>query len=116
MSTANPADDIAEVRSSRLWALFTFRFTGFVFPVRMRADAHGVSTIKVGFWLTPWVREEEHLPLSHVAELRHDRGLVWDSISVESSGGLNPLTIEGLPKGRAVAFIARVRGWMGPKS
>jgi hypothetical protein len=88
----------------------------FIFPARMLADAHGVSTVKVGFWLTPWAREEEHLPTSHIAELKHDRGLIWDAISVESSGGLNPLTIEGVAKGRAADFIRRVRGRMGPKA
>jgi hypothetical protein len=116
VSTATVADDVLEVRSSRLWALCTFRFTAFLIPPRMRADSHGISTIKVGFWLTPWVREEEHLPISHVAEFKNERGLIWDSISVESSGGLNPLTIEGVAKSRASDFIQRVRGLMGPKT
>lgn len=116
MSTTPPADDVVTVRSSRLWALCTFRFTMLIFPVRMLADSHGVSTIKVGFWLTPWVRAEEHLPIGQVAEFKNDRGLIWDSISVESSGGINPLTIEGVGKSRASDFITRVRGRMGTKT
>ena len=36
--------------------------------------------------------------MSHLAEVTHERGLIWDSISIESSGGINPLSVEGLPK------------------
>jgi hypothetical protein len=61
------------------------------------------------FWLTPWRRTDEHLPLSHVAEVIHVRGLFWDAISVESSGGLNPLGVRGLPKSSANFFVEHVR-------
>ena len=40
------------------------------------------------------------MPLSHIAEVTHARGFFWDSISVESSGGLNPLVVTGLPNRR----------------
>ena len=69
----------------------------------------GISTHNVDFWLTPWVRKDEHLPMSHIAEVSHTRGFFWDSVSVESSGGLNPLTIAGLPKGQAGRFVTYVR-------
>ena len=50
--------------------------------------------------------------MSHLAEVTHDRGMIWDSISIESSGGLNPLAVEGLPKGAAQRFVTQVRNWM----
>ncbi len=59
-----PAPDLLEVRSSRLWAFFHFNFTRFLFPLRMAADRLGVTTSDVKFWLTPWQRTDEHLPLS----------------------------------------------------
>jgi hypothetical protein len=102
-----------EIHSSRIWALLHFKVTSVVFPLHMYADRHGISTVKVAFWLTPWIRSEEHLPMSHVAEIGHDRGFIWDTISIESSGGLNPLTILGLPKGRARDFVQHVRAIMG---
>ena len=101
--------DRIEVQSSRLWALFHFRITEAIFCNTMAADAVGISLVKVTFWMTPWMRGDEHLPLSHIAEVTHDRGLIWDKITVESSGGLNPLVIEGLPKGAARDFVAHVR-------
>ena len=105
----NSDDDRLAVRSSRLWALFHFNFTRLLFPLRMAADHLGVSTSDVKFWLTPWWRTDEHLPLSHIAEVAHTRGFFWDSISVESSGGLNPLVVSGLPKSGARNFVEQVR-------
>ena len=102
-------DERLEVRSSRLWALLHFNLTGLVFPPCMTADHIGISTNIVSFWLTPWRRTDEHLPMSHIAEVAHIRGLIWDSISVESSGGLNPLVVAGLPKGQARYFVEHVR-------
>jgi hypothetical protein len=105
---ASGADHV-EVRSSRVWALLTGRFTRLLFPARLVADHVGISTTLVEFWLTPWRRTDEHLPLSHIAEVAHMRGLIWDRISIESSGGLNPLLVAGLPKRPAQFFVDRVR-------
>jgi hypothetical protein len=107
-NTASTPAPIA-VRSSRLWALFHFNCTRLLFPATMTADAIGVSTINVDFWLTPWRRVDEHLPLSHIAEVTHIRGFFWDAISVESSGGLNPLRVFGVPKPVARYFVDHVR-------
>jgi hypothetical protein len=104
----NDADRI-EVRSSRFWAFLHFNLTQFIFPALMVADHVGVSTNIIGFWLTPWRRTDEHLPMSHIAEVAHTRGFFWDAISVESSGGLNPLVVSGLPKGPARYFVEHVR-------
>ena len=101
--------DILEVRSSRLWALIHFNFTRFLFPLRMAADQLGVTTSDVKFWLTPWQRTDEHLPLSHIAEVAHTRGFFWDAVSVESSGGANPLWITGVSKSAARYFVDHVR-------
>ena len=109
MTQSSTVNDHIEVRSSRLWALVHFNMTLWVFPARMVADHVGVSNNVVLFWLTPWRRNDEHLPMSHIAEVTHTRGLIWDRISVESSGGLNPLTISGLPKGQARYFVEHVR-------
>jgi hypothetical protein len=112
VSQAPTSGPTIQVQSSRLWALSKGRFTNLLFPSRLSADRLGITLVKVEFWLTPWTREDEHLPMSHLAEVTHDRGLMWDSISIESSGGLNPLQVEGLPKGAATRFVDQVRTWM----
>jgi hypothetical protein len=103
------AGDPIAVASSRFWALFHFNVTRFIFPARMMADQVGISTKIIDFWLTPWRRVDEHLPMSHIAEVAHIRGFFWDAISVESSGGLNPLRVFGLPKSSARYFVEQVR-------
>jgi hypothetical protein len=104
----NGGDRIA-AQSSRYWALLHLNLTRILFPERMVADHIGVSTNIVRFWLTPWRRTDEHLPLSHIAEVTHVRGFFWDAVSVESSGGLNPLQVRGLPKSSARYFVEHVR-------
>src|SRR5579884_1876886 len=93
MSQTASTPDRLEVRSSRLWAVFHLNLTRILFPARLVADHVGISTNIVEFWLIPWRRVDEHLPLSHVAEVIHIRGFFWDAVSVESSGGLNPLHV-----------------------
>ena len=109
MTQATARGETLAVRSSRLWALIHFNLTRILFPTRMIADHVGISTKEVSFWLTPWVRTDDHLPLSHIAEVLHTRGLLWDGISVESSGGANPLVIRGASKFHAGYFVEHVR-------
>ena len=98
-----------EVRSSRFWAMFHFNLTRWIFPAKLVADQVGVSTNIVEYWLIPWRRVDEHLPLSHIAEVTHIRGFLWDAIGVESSGGLNPLRVGGLRKSQAHYFVEHLR-------
>ena len=111
-ASAGAGGPTIRIRSSRVWALIRFRFTKLLFPSHLSADRLGITLVKVESWLTPWMRQDEHLPMSHLAEVTHQRGLIWDSISIESSGGLNPLTVEGLRKGAASRFVTQVRTWM----
>ena len=106
------AGERIEAHSSRLWAIVTLKATRLIFPARMIADPLGISTANVTYWFMPWVRQDEHLPMSHIAEVSHNRGFVWDSISVESSGGINPLVIDGVPKSLARHFVDYVRKYM----
>ncbi len=103
------SDDLIAARSSRWWALLHFNLTRLIFPASLLADRIGVSTNIIRRWFIPWERTDEHLPLSHIAEVTHTRGFFWDAISVESSGGLNPLRVWGLPKGQARNFVEHVR-------
>ncbi len=103
------SDERIAVRSSRLWATIHFNLTRLFFPAWLVADHVGVSTNIVRRWYVPWERTDEHLPLSHIAEVTHTRGFFWDAISVESSGGLNPLQVHGLSKAPARYFVEQVR-------
>jgi hypothetical protein len=110
VTQTNDANERLEVRSSRLWALFHFNLTRLIFPARMIADRLGISTNTIDAWYKPWDRSDEHLPMSHLAQVIHDRGLFWDSIRVESTGGgSNPLPIDGVSKSQARYFVEHMR-------
>jgi hypothetical protein len=113
VSVAPTSDSVIAIRSSRVWALLTFRFTAFLFPARMSADRGGISLHQVSFWLTPWSRKDEHLPMTHVAEIELDRGLIWDAVRIESSGGIDPLLMSGLSKFHSGRFVETLRGMIG---
>src|ERR1700761_9246906 len=103
------SEDRIAARSSRFWALFHFNLTRWIFPASLVADHIGVSTNIVRRWYIPWQRTDEHLPLSHIAEVAHTRGFFWDAVSVESSGGANPLWITGVSKSASKYFVDHVR-------
>jgi hypothetical protein len=113
VSLGQPTDEVFVIRSSRIWALLTFKLTQLIFPIRMTADPHGISLHQVSFWLTPWSRKDEHLPMTHVAEIELDRGLIWDAMRIESSGGIDPLLMPGLSKFHSGRFVAVLRVMMG---
>ena len=113
MTETNDAGERLEVRSSRLWALFHLNLTQLIFPARMIADRLGISTKTIGAWYKPWQRSDEHLPMSHLAQVIHDRGLFWDNIRVESTGGSSdPLPIDGVSKSQARYFVEHMRARM----
>ncbi len=113
MSIDTAPSPVIAIRSSRFWALFTFNFTALLFPARMSADRNGISLHQVSFWLTPWSRKDEHLPVTHIAEIELDRGLIWDAVRIESSGGIDPLTMAGLSKFHSDRFVEQLRGMIG---
>jgi len=80
------------------------------FPAHSIANHVGLSTNIVEFRLPSWRRTDEHTPLAHIAEVAHVRGLIWDSISIERSGGPDLLVVTRLPKGQARYFAEQVRG------
>ncbi|MBM3583652.1 MAG: hypothetical protein FJX36_04250 [Alphaproteobacteria bacterium] len=97
------------IRSSRLWALTRLSPTRFLFPHRMTLSADGVATSKVRFLLLPWVCTDEHAAFGRLSSVVHDKGVVWDTVIVETSGGSNNLDIRGVAKGAARAFVAAVQ-------
>ena len=110
MSLSPTTDLPLIIRSSRIWALLHFNLTALLFPSRMTADRTGLSLHQVQWWLTPWSRKDEHLPMTHVAEIELDRGLLWDAVRIESSGGIDPLQMSGLSKFHSGRFVETLRG------
>jgi hypothetical protein len=88
--TATATGPTIHARTSRLWAMCKLRFTEFVFPSHLSADQLGITLVKVESWFTPWTRQDEHLPMSHLAEVTHQRGLIWDTSASKAAAASIP--------------------------
>ena len=97
------------IHTSRVFGLFSFSPTKLLFPHRMTRGADGISTIKVRFFLFPWVKVEEHAAFERVASIVHNKGFIWDVVVVETTGGSNNLDVRGVAKGAARAFVTGVQ-------
>jgi hypothetical protein len=68
-----------------------------VFPVRIVITPQRVSRVKprlIG-------SEEESIPMSKVASVQINTGLIWADVRIDSTGGTNPITSHGHTKGDA---------------
>ena len=89
------------------WAqLLGGRVTDIVFPPTFTLRNDCIETKRVGVFFLPWTSEVERMPFGKVASYRHLKGLIWDMIVVETSGGSNDLRIRGLPKRDAERLTA----------
>ena len=75
----------------------------------MVADRVGVSTVNVEFWLTPWRRTDEHLPLSHIAEVTTPAAWYWDASQRRKFGRAQPAVRRRAAEGPARYFVEHVR-------
>ncbi len=86
------------VETSRWAEFFGGRLTNTVFPKQITVTEEGIRTVKVRSLVVPWMREEEAMPFGKIASVRHLKGLIWDTLVFETSGGSNNLDINGLRK------------------
>jgi hypothetical protein len=92
-----------------MWALIHLNCTR-LFPATMSADQIGVSTTNVHFWLTPWRRVDEHLPLTHIAEVTHIRGFFLGRDQRREFGRAQSVArVFGVAKPSARDFVEHVR-------
>jgi len=106
--------DRVEVHTSRFWALFHGDFKQLFFPDRMIADKSTGITWKTK---TRWYlrRSKKDLTLPHVFQVDTDTtSLFWGTtVTVEGSGGVDPLKIHHLSGRKADRFVDTVNEWIG---
>jgi hypothetical protein len=93
------------VRTSRWGEAFGGTFTGIFYPKAATLSSEGIVTTAVRSLLMPWVMEKEKMPWAKVASYRHLRGVLWDRVVIETSGGSNDLSIHGLRKAEAARLV-----------
>ena len=98
------------VETSRWAEFFGGRFTNTVFPKQITVTEEGIRTVKVRSLVVPWMREEEAMPFGKIASVRHLKGIIWDTLVFETSGGSNNLDVDGLRKEDARKITQALNG------
>ena len=98
------AIEIMEFRSSRRAAALRFSLTRLLFPITLRLAAERVETVRVRSFLMPWMREEEQMRYERMASTRRSRGMTFDKLTIESTGGSNDIAVGQLRKRDADAL------------
>ena len=98
------------VETSRWAEFFGGKLTNTFFPKRILVTEEGIRTVKVWSLLIPWMREEEAMPFAKIASVRHLKGIIWDTLMFETSGGSNNLDVDGLRKEDARKITRALNG------
>jgi hypothetical protein len=76
-----------------------------IFPASITIDGNQI-TYRKSRWFGS---TEEVINSSHVASLRSQHGLIWSRLTVETSGGSQPIVITGLSRRAAEDIEAAIR-------
>ena len=98
------------VEKSRWAEFFGGRLTNTIFPKQITVTEEGIKTVKVRSLVVPWMREEEAMPFGKIASVRHLKGVIWDTLVFETSGGSNNLDVDGLRKDDARKITQALNG------
>ena len=98
------------VETSRWAEFFGGRLTNTVFPKQIVVTEEGIRTVKARSLVVPWMREEEAMPFGKIASVRHLKGIIWDTLVFETSGGSNNLDVDGLRKEDARKITQALNG------
>jgi hypothetical protein len=71
-----------------------------LFPVRIEVNQNRVTRVKPRLFGS----NEESIPISKVASVNIQTGLIWSDIRIDSAGGSNPIVSYGHPKADARAI------------
>lgn len=81
-----------------------------IFRTSLDVEGHQI-TYRKRRWLGS---TEETINVDHISSVRAQHGLMFSSITIESSGGSQPIVITGLSKGDARAIEAAIKVNQGP--
>ena len=77
-----------------------------LFPARIEVNQTRVTQIKPRLFGS----NEESIPISKVASVNIQTGLIWSDIRIDSTGGSNPIVSHGHSKGDARAIRDLIEG------
>lgn len=93
----------AEYHASRLTS------GNMIFPASITVDGNQIRYLKNRWFGST----EEAINCQHVSSLRVTHGMIWSNMTIETSGGSQPIQINGLSRRAAEAIEAAVREAQG---
>jgi hypothetical protein len=82
-----------------------------IFPASVQVEGHQITYRKRRWFGST----EETINCEHISSLRAYHGMIFSSITIESSGGSQPIVINGLRKGDARKLEAAVKATQAPE-
>ena len=82
-----------------------------IFPASLEVEGHQIIYRKRR-WFGSTV---ETINCEHISSVRANHGMIFSSITVESSGGSQPIQITGLSKGQARKLEVAIRATQAPE-
>ena len=76
-----------------------------LFPSSLEVQGHQIIYRKQRWFGST----EETINCDHISSVRANHGVFFSSITIESSGGSQPIVINGLPKGQARKLETEIR-------
>jgi hypothetical protein len=90
---------MATYTQSRFWALLTLHWwPAFIFPSKMSASANTVEYFKRRGVILFWLVDEERMSGKQISSVRVKKGIFWDTVSVDTTGGSNVIELKGMKK------------------
>ena len=81
-----------------------------IFPSSLEVEGHQITYRKRRWFGST----EETINVDHISSMRASHGLMFSSVTIESSGGSQPIVVTGLRKGDARKLEASVRAVQAP--
>jgi hypothetical protein len=81
-----------------------------LFPTSLDVEGHQI-TYKKSRWFGS---TEETINVDHIASVRSTHGIMFSTIEIESSGGVEPIVVRGLHKGDARAIEQAIKSNQAP--
>ena len=98
-------------QQSRFWAIFTFHWWAkLFFPKSITVDAVGLTTFDRRGVILFWLSDEERMNARQISSVRIKKGLFWDLVTIDTTGGTNVLQIHGMNKGKANGLRNDIQG------
>jgi hypothetical protein len=94
--------------SSKVAGLFSLSLTSVFMPKLVEISDTGVYTKEHRSLILFWLINEENVNKNKISSVQHRKGVIWDKVLIETSGGNNYVEIDKLRKKDAREIVEHI--------